>query len=73
MYVLIVQYLLNSTCMRSEQARYSTKYKSAYIFESRSENTRKLTMHMFWVTYFRVKFNDDCSGLIILLSLYFYT
>jgi hypothetical protein len=73
MYVLIIQYLLNCTYIRSEQARYNTMYMSAYIYESRSENTRKLTMHMFWVTYFRVKFIDDCSDLITLLPLYFFT
>jgi len=73
MYILIVQYLLDCMHILSEQARCSTRCMSAYFFESRSENTRKLTMHMFWVTYFRVKFNDDCSDLIILLSLYFST
>lgn len=69
MNLLIVQYPLDCTYILSEQARCSTRYMSAHFFKSRSDNTRKLTVRMFWVTYFRVKFNDDCSGLIILLSL----
>jgi len=57
----------------SEQARCGTRCMSARFFKSRSDNTRKLTGHMFWVTYFRIKFNDDFSDLIILLSLCFST